>query len=111
MAIYFSRRKLRPREAGEGGELNIVPARGAVVAAAGGDARAPSLPRTLEGAYDFEGLTRKMIEVKAAFPGASHLILAGDPEVEYRDVVRTMDATRETPDHRLLFNDNSLAQM
>jgi biopolymer transport protein ExbD len=89
----------------------FIAATGAVVAAAGGDKDAPSVPRTPDGKYDFAGLNKKMMEVKAAFPQESRVILVADPDVEYGDLVKTMDATRETADHRLLFNDVSLAQM
>ncbi len=89
----------------------FIAATGAVVAAAGGDANAPSIPRGPDGKYDFPALNKKMMEVKAAFPQESRVILVADPDIEYGDLVRTMDATRETGAHQLLFNDVSLAQM
>jgi biopolymer transport protein ExbD len=89
----------------------FIAATGAVVGAAGGDKDKPSIPRTPDGKYDFAALNKKMIEVKTAFPKESHVILVADPDIEYSDLVKTMDATRETGDHKLLFNDVTLAQM
>jgi biopolymer transport protein TolR len=177
MAFYYSKRKVKPKEEEEAGELNIVPyldilmnliifmllsmtglatfgmlnvnapsygagaggsgendkppltltvaigKTGFFVAATGGvlpgqpegeaaappGQGAPTIPLKGDGTYDFDALTRKMMDVKSAFPGESKVILAADANTAYEVVVGAMDATRETKDHKLLFPDVTLA--
>ena len=173
MAFYFSRRKIKPKEEEESGELNIIPyldilmnliifmllsmaglatfgmlnvnapnygaggggnsdekppltltvaiaKTGFFVAASGGvlpgqtepstpGQGAPTVARRADGTYDFDALTAKMMEIKAAFPGESKVILAAEADTEYDVLVSTMDATRETKDRKLLFPDVTLA--
>jgi len=173
MAFYFSRRKIKPKEEEESGELNIIPyldilmnliifmllsmaglatfgmlnvnapnygaggggssdekppltltvaiaKTGFFVAASGGvlpgqtepttpGQGAPTVARKADGSYDFDALTAKMMEIKAAFPGESKVILAAEADTEYDVLVSTMDATRETKDRKLLFPDVTLA--
>lgn len=174
MSFYFSKRKLRPKEEEEVGELNIVPyldilmnliifmllsmtglatfgilnvnapnyggpsagagdnqdrpllltvaisKDGFYVAATGGvlpgqtepsaavpGQGAPTVPK--KGTeYDYNALTEKMKEIKAAFPAESKVIIAGEVDTTYEVLVATMDATRETLDKKLLFPDVTL---
>lgn len=69
----------------------------------------PTIPVKADGTFDYPALTEKMKEIKTAFPNESKLILAADPDTAYEIVVGTMDATRETTDHKLLFPDVTLA--
>ncbi len=69
----------------------------------------PTIPVKGDGTYDYVALTEKMKEIKAAFPNESKVILAADPDTAYEIIVGTMDATRETVDHKLLFPDVTLA--
>ena len=89
----------------------FVAATGAVLPGVGGDATKPTIPKQQNGDYDYKALTAKMREIKTAFPNETRLIISADPTSEYSTVVRTMDATRETPDHQKLFFDVSLAQL
>ena len=89
----------------------FIAATGAVVAGTGGDKNACSIPKTPDSKYDFPALNKRMMEIKAAFPQESRVIIVADSDIEYGDLVRTMDATRETGAHQLLFNDVSLGQM
>jgi biopolymer transport protein TolR len=175
MAFYFSRRKIKPKEDEEVGELNIVPyldilmnliifmllsmsglatfgminvnaptygvggpgpanpeekppltltvaiAKGGFfVAATGGvlpgigepgnpGQGGPTIPIKGDGSYDYDRLNAKMIEIKGEFPSESKVILTAEANTEYDVLVSTMDATRETKDHKLLFNDVTLA--
>lgn len=173
MAFYFSRRKIKPKEEEEVGELNIVPyldilmnliifmllsmaglaafgmlnvnapeygagaggggdekppltltvsiARtGFYIAATGGvlpgigegntpdKGGGPTIPRKGDGSYDYDALNAKMKEVKTSFPAESKVILAAESDTEYDVLIQTMDATRETKDHKLLFPDVTL---
>lgn len=174
MAFYFSRRKIKPKEEEEGGELNIVPyldilmnliifmllsmaglatfgmlnvnapnygaagsgggendkpaltltvaiaKKGFYIAATGGvlpgqaegggtpGEGAPTIPRKADGAYDFDALTAKMMEIKASFPQESKVIVAAEADTDYDSLVQTLDATRETKDRKLLFPDVTL---
>ena len=175
MAFHFSRRKIKPREEEEGGELNIVPYLdilmnliifmllsmaglatfgmlnvnapnygpgagggnendkpaltltvavakcGFFIAATGGvlpgqaepsgplGEGACTIPRKADGSYDYDALTAKMMEIKTTFPSESKVIIAAEAETDYDSLVSTMDATRETPDRKLLFPDVTLA--
>jgi biopolymer transport protein ExbD len=176
MAFHFSKRKIRPKEEEETGELNIIPyldilmnliifillsmtglatfgilnvnapnygagagstdptekppllltvgitPKGFYLAATGGvlpgqaegaqaaapGEGAPTIPKKADGSYDFTALTDKIKEVKTAFPTETKVILAADKDVQYEILVGTMDALRETTDHKLLFPDVTL---
>ena len=66
----------------------------------------PLLPKKLDSktgkeTYDFEGLQRRLIEIKKTFPQEENMILSADADVEYEDVIHTMDAARGTTDKAL----------
>ncbi len=176
MAFHVSKRKLKPKEEEEAGELNIVPyldilmnliifmllsmagiatigmlnvnapeyggsgggnpeekppllltvaiaKNGYYLAATGGvlpgqEGAAPADPaagspptvgKKADGSYDYDGLNAKLKEVKTAFPSESKVIIAAESDTPYDILVSTMDATRETVDHKLLFPDVTLA--
>lgn len=175
MGFYFSRRKIKPKEEEETGELNIVPyldilmnliifmllsmaglatfgmlnvnapTYGGAAGSGGGDEKppltltvavaktgffiaatggvlpgqtepsaapgegAPTIPLKADGSYDYSALTSKMMEIKASFPTESKVIIAAEATTNYETLVETMDATRETPDRKLLFPDVTLA--
>ena len=174
MAFHFSRRKIKPKEEEEGGELNIVPYLDSLMnliifmlrsmaglatfgmlnvnapnygaGAGGGDTDKPALtltvavakcgfyiaatggvlpgqtepsaapgegactiPRKPDGTYNYDALTAKMMEIKTTFPTESKVIIAAEADTDYDSLVSTMDATRETPDRKLLFPDVTLA--
>ena len=46
------------------------------------------------GAYDYETLTECLRRVKAEFPSEDTVIVSADPNVEYEEVLRAMDASR-----------------
>jgi biopolymer transport protein TolR len=176
MAFHFSKRKIRPKEEEETGELNIVPyldilmnliifillsmtglatfgilnvnapnygadsggsdkpdkppllltvaisPKGFFLAAVGGvlpggtegaEAPAPgegtpTIGKKSDGSFDFQALNEKMKEIKSAFPTESKVIVAADKDIQYEVLVSTMDALRETLDHKLLFPDVTL---
>ena len=184
MAFYYSKRKTRPREPDEAGELNIVPyldimmnlimfmllsmtglaafgilnvnapsyggpsaavgdtpeqpklllsvlisKKGYFIAGAGavlgqettpgGEATAategePTVPKKADGTYDTAGLTAKMVQIKAAFPAESKVIVGAEADIPYETLVDTMDAIREVGSgeaKRILFYDVTLAAM
>ena len=175
MAVYFSKRKIRPKEEEEQGELNIIPyldilmnliifillsmtglatfgilnvnapaygadgagndkpdkppllltvaisPKGFFLAATGGvlpgaEGALPAAPgegvptvgKLADGNWDYVGLNTKMKEIKTAFPNESKVIIAADKDIQYEVLVSTMDALRETTDHKLLFPDVTL---
>jgi biopolymer transport protein ExbD len=59
------------------------------------------LPK-IDGKFDLPGLTAALKKVKERFPGSSSLILVGDDEIPYEQIVKIMDAARELklPDGR-----------
>lgn len=66
----------------------------------------PLLPKVQQGGqdgYDTQGLNRKLIEVKKNFPREQSVIITADEDVIYEDIVKTMDAARESADGRELF--------
>jgi biopolymer transport protein ExbD len=56
-----------------------------------------------EVSYDFQGLQRKLIEIKKTFPAEQSMIISADGDVAYDDVVHVMDAARKSSDGKLLF--------
>ncbi len=189
MAFHVSKRKLKPKEDDEMGELNIVPyldilmnliifillsmsglaafgilnvnaptygggggaenndapellltvaispkgfyvaAKGAVLPGDSADsvvagepntAAPPTIPNKADGTYDYVALTEKMKVVKSSVKqmidegkiskgSDSKIILVAEAATEFEVIVGTMDATRETPDKKLLFPDVTLA--
>jgi biopolymer transport protein TolR len=69
----------------------------------------PTIPKLADGTYDFAKLTELMKKVKSDFPQESKVIVAAEAETQYEALVGTMDATRETAEHKLLFPDVTLA--
>jgi len=59
------------------------------------------LPK-IDGKFDMPGLTAALKNIKTRFPGSSSLILVGDDEIPYEQIVKIMDAARELklPDGR-----------
>jgi biopolymer transport protein TolR len=174
MAFYFSRRKLKPREEEESGELNIVPyldilmnlilfmllsitgltafgilnvsapnyggpsagvqqenpdqpkltlsvliskkghfinSENAILGQGGSE---PTIPIKGDGSYDYAALNAKMMEIKAAFPSETKVIIAADADVQYEALIATMDACRETQglaQRQLLFPDVTLGAL
>ena len=76
------------------------------------EAGAPAVPKTVNEenvrVFDFEGLTKKLEEVKDAFPDEAKVKISADPDVVYRDIVGTMDAARKSEGddgERILFDE------
>ena len=171
MAFHYSRRKLKPREEEEMGELNIVPYLDILMnlilfmlmsitgfatfgilnvnapsyggPSAGGPTENPDEPKMVlsvliskkglyvntqhttlgqesgaptiaikaDGTYDYEALTAQMMQVKGAVPEETKVIVAAEAEIPYEALVGTMDAIRETKDHRQLFPDVTLGAL
>jgi biopolymer transport protein TolR len=65
---------------------------------------APTIPLLPDGKYDFVQLTRKLVDVKNAFPDESKVILMADQTVPYETLVQTMDAVREDGQRRLFYD-------
>lgn len=68
-------------------------------------AKGPTIPKTGDGKYDWESLTKKLVEIKDAFPEETKVIINAEPDIKYEFLVGTMDAARETKDRRELFPD------
>lgn len=88
----------------------FVAATGAVLPGASTDPEAPTIPRRGND-LDFGALTEQMKKIKASFPDETKVIIAADPTTDYVDLVRTMDATRETAEKSPLFFDVTLAAL
>jgi len=173
MAFYYSKRKLKPREDEDVGELNIVPyldilmnliifmllsmtglaafgilnvnapnyggaaaagatpgdkpqlllnvaisRKGFFIAGAGAvlggtsdqlnTEGQPTIPKKADGSYDFALLTAQLAQVKAAFKDETKVIIAAEADTAYENLIATMDACREGPDHKILFPDVTL---
>lgn len=67
--------------------------------------KGPTIPKTANGDYDWPALTKKLVEIKDAFPEETRVIINAEPDIVFESLVGTMDAARETTDHRLLFPD------
>ncbi len=85
--------------AGSGGVLGGV----AEQQAAAADKTGPTIPK-INDKYDYTALTKKMIEVKDAFPDETKIIMGADADIQFDILIQAMDATREEGD-RLLFPD------
>lgn len=48
--------------------------------------------------YDNASLTKKILEIKDAFPEESRIVISAEPDVEYEAVIDVMDATRDVRD-------------
>ncbi|MBI3179914.1 MAG: biopolymer transporter ExbD [Deltaproteobacteria bacterium] len=64
---------------------------------AGGPCKTPEESRMFL-VYDKEALTRKLIEIKDAFPDERRVIIAAEPDTEYESITDVMDASREVKD-------------
>lgn len=56
-----------------------------------------------ERVFNYQALNRKLIEIKKNFPREESVIITADEDVIYEDIVKTMDAARESADGRPLF--------
>jgi biopolymer transport protein ExbD len=58
-----------------------------------------------EVSYDFQGLQRKLIELKKdeKFKAEESMIISADPDVPYDVIIRVMDSARKTSDGTILF--------
>lgn len=68
-----------------------------------GEALFPKINVEGQRVYNFQALNRKLIEIKKNFPREQSVIIAADEDVIYDDIVKTMDAARESADGRELF--------
>ena len=68
----------------------------------------PTVGKLADGNFDYAALNARMLEIKSTFPTESKVIIAADKDIQYEVVVATMDALRETSDHRFLFPDVTL---
>ena len=77
---------------------------GAVLGGEGAEEAGPTIPKKGDGEYDFEALANKLAEIKDAFPDETKMVLNAEPDIKYKVVILTMDATREL-EGRMLFPD------
>ncbi|NMO20043.1 biopolymer transporter ExbD [Pyxidicoccus fallax] len=89
---------------------HFVSSENAVLTAEGAAAAGPTIPVRADGTYDFTALNAKMLEIKAAFPEETKVIVGADPDIPYESLTQTLDAIRETQgkERRLLFPDVTL---
>jgi biopolymer transport protein TolR len=73
----------------------------------------PTIPRKVDGNYDYPALTGKILQIKKAFPNETKVVIAADGDTAYETLIATMDALRETTgaEHQILFPDVTLAAM
>jgi biopolymer transport protein TolR len=45
--------------------------------------------------YDLQALTKKILEIKDAFPEERRIVIVAEPDIEYEAVIDVMDATRD----------------
>jgi biopolymer transport protein ExbD len=58
--------------------------------------RKVALAPTKDGSWDYPGLTEQLAAVKNQFPGTSAATLQATDRIEYREVVKSMEAVRRT---------------
>ncbi|MCY1014818.1 ExbD/TolR family protein [Pyxidicoccus sp. MSG2] len=89
---------------------HFVSSENAILGQEGAAADQPTVPVLADGTYDFRALNAKMVEIKAAFPKETKVIVGADPDIPYEALTQTLDAIRETQasPHRLLFPDVTL---
>lgn len=68
-----------------------------------GEEGGPTIPIMPTGEYDYEALTRKLVEIKDNFPDESQVIINAEDDISYSVLINVMDASREV-DGRLLFD-------
>lgn len=76
----------------------------------------PSIALKADGAYDFDTLSKKLLEIKekaeGKFPDAETIIIQAEPDIDYQTLVSTMDASRAIrvdKQKRMLFPQVSLS--
>ncbi|XXF75552.1 biopolymer transporter ExbD [Myxococcaceae bacterium GXIMD 01537] len=77
----------------------------------GAEKGAPTVPLKADGTYDYEALTRQMVQIKGAVPGETKVIIAAEADTAYEVLIQTMDAIREDGQKRLLFPDVTLGAL
>jgi biopolymer transport protein ExbD len=60
--------------------------------------QSPSVPKMVDGSYNFHGLSKMLYELKGKatgkFSDMDKVVIQAEPEVEYQTLVSTMDASR-----------------
>ena len=69
-----------------------------------GQADGPTIPKKGDGTYDYDGLTKKLAQIKDSFPDETKVIINAEPAIQYDVIVKVMDASREA-NGRTLFPD------
>ncbi|MBN2013031.1 biopolymer transporter ExbD [candidate division KSB1 bacterium] len=76
----------------------------------------PSIPKKEDGEYDYDELSRQLLELKRKainrFPDTEKIVIQAEPEIQYQILVGTMDAARNiSVDDKMftLFPDVSLS--
>jgi len=77
----------------------------AAAAAAYSLAIEPTIPKTEKDGFDFRHLTATLTEVKKAFPAETQVVVAAELDTTYELLSQTLDAVRESKEHRSLFPD------
>ena len=81
---------------------------GAVLPSEGGDAGGPTVPKKGE-EFDYEALTKKLVAIKDKFPDETQVTVQGEDAIEYKVLIKVMDASRQSADGKQLFPDVILA--
>ncbi len=68
-----------------------------------GEEGGPTIPMLPTGEYDYDALTRQLVELKDNFPDEEQVIINAEDDIPYSTLIRVMDASREV-DGRLLFH-------
>jgi biopolymer transport protein TolR len=75
----------------------------------------PTVPKKSDGTYDTASLNAKMVQIKAAFPSESKVIVGAEADIAYETLIDAMDAIREVGgaagERKILFSDVTLAAM
>lgn len=62
-----------------------------------------SLVPMKNGAYDFQSLHERLVEIKKSYPQVFKVDLLPGPGVEYGDIIKVMDEARRTRNNRITF--------
>ena len=77
----------------------VINSDGFVIAGQGGvlgtDGSTPSIAKNINGEYDYNALSTKLLEIKTQYPDEWSVILVPDPNINFDTIIKTMDASRE----------------
>jgi biopolymer transport protein TolR len=63
----------------------------------------PAIPKRPDGQYDFEALSKTVVQIKDTYPNENTVILSAEKDIKYDVVIKAMDTLRNFGDRQLFF--------